>query len=40
MVKDQRTGVEKGNTTAVLDGDLDDFMTAALAARLGGADAD
>ena len=34
MVKDLRTGVETGNTTAVLDGGLDDFMSAALAARL------
>ncbi|MEE8533593.1 MAG: peptide chain release factor 2, partial [Alphaproteobacteria bacterium] len=36
MVKDLRTGVETGNTGAVLDGDLDDFMFAALAARVGG----
>ncbi len=36
MVKDLRTGVETGNTSAVLDGDLDDFMAAALAQRLGG----
>ncbi len=36
MVKDLRTGVETGNTGAVLDGDLDDFMAAALAQRLGG----
>jgi peptide chain release factor 2 len=35
MVKDLRTGVEKGNPDAVLDGDLDDFMAAALAARVG-----
>ncbi len=34
MVKDLRTGVETGNTTAVLDGELDDFMSAALAARI------
>ncbi len=33
MVKDLRTGVETSNTQAVLDGDLDDFMAAALAAR-------
>ncbi len=26
MVKDLRTGIEKGNTDAVLDGDLDDFI--------------
>ena len=36
MVKDLRTGIEKGNPQAVLDGDLDAFMAAALAARLGG----
>jgi peptide chain release factor 2 len=35
LVKDLRTGVEKGNPAAVLDGDLDDFMAAALAARSG-----
>jgi peptide chain release factor 2 len=35
MVKDLRTGVEKGTPDAVLDGDLDDFMAAALAARVG-----
>ena len=35
LVKDLRTGVEKGNPDAVLDGDLDDFMAAALAARSG-----
>jgi peptide chain release factor 2 len=35
LVKDLRTGVEKGNPDAVLDGDLDDFMAAALAARAG-----
>ncbi len=35
MVKDLRTGVEKGNPEAVLDGSLDDFMAAALAARVG-----
>ena len=35
MVKDLRTGVEKGNPEAVLDGALDDFMAAALAARVG-----
>lgn len=34
MVKDLRTGVEKGNTDAVLDGDLDDFIKAALAQRI------
>jgi peptide chain release factor 2 len=36
MVKDLRTGVEISNTQAVLDGDLDQFMAAALATRLGG----
>lgn len=30
MVKDMRTGVEKGNTDAVLDGDIEDFITAQL----------
>jgi peptide chain release factor 2 len=35
LVKDLRTGVEKGNPSAVLDGDLDEFMAAALAARAG-----
>jgi peptide chain release factor 2 len=35
MVKDLRTGVEKGNAQGVLDGALDDFIEAALAARVG-----
>ncbi len=35
MVKDLRTNVETGNTQAVLDGDLDRFMEAALAQRVG-----
>lgn len=35
MVKDLRTGVEKGNAQGVLDGDLDDYLEAALAARVG-----
>ncbi|WP_137124806.1 peptide chain release factor 2 [Roseomonas sp. HF4] len=35
MVKDLRTSVEKGNPDAVLDGDLDAFMAAALAQRVG-----
>jgi peptide chain release factor 2 len=35
LVKDLRTSVEKGNPAAVLDGDLDEFMAAALAARVG-----
>jgi peptide chain release factor 2 len=37
MVKDLRTGVETSDTQGVLDGDLDPFMAAALAARVGGA---
>ena len=37
MVKDLRTGVESGNPSAILDGDLDEFMSAALAARVHGA---
>jgi peptide chain release factor 2 len=36
MVKDLRTDVETSNTSAVLDGDLDRFMEASLAARIGG----
>lgn len=35
MVKDLRTGVEKTNPQAVLDGDLNGFMAAALAAKMG-----
>jgi peptide chain release factor 2 len=35
MVKDLRTGVEKGNPAAVLDGELDDFLAASLASRVG-----
>ena len=35
LVKDLRTNRESGNPAAVLDGDLDDFMAAALAARAG-----
>ncbi|MDF1767342.1 peptide chain release factor 2 [Maricaulis sp.] len=38
MVKDLRTNVETSNTGGVLDGDLDEFMAAALAARVGGDD--
>lgn len=38
MVKDLRTEVETSNTQAVLDGDLDDFMAASLAARVGNDD--
>jgi peptide chain release factor 2 len=35
MVKDLRTGVEKGNPAAVLDGELDEFLAASLASRVG-----
>jgi peptide chain release factor 2 len=34
MVKDLRTNVETSDTQGVLDGDLDPFMAASLAARL------
>jgi len=37
LVKDTRTGHETGNTQAVLDGDLDEFMEAYLAARVSAA---
>ena len=37
MVKDLRTDVETSDTTGVLDGDLDAFMSAALAQRVKGA---
>ena len=40
MVKDLRTNVETSNTQGVLDGDLDDFMAAALAARVKGSTED
>ncbi len=36
MVKDLRTGVETSDTQGVLDGDLDPFMAASLAARIQG----
>jgi len=36
MVKDLRTGVETSNTEAVLNGEIDDFLAAALAARVQG----
>ena len=36
MVKDLRTGVVSGTPSEVLDGDLDEFMEAALAQRLSG----
>jgi peptide chain release factor 2 len=35
LVKDLRTGVEKTSPAAVLDGDIDEFMAAALALRVG-----
>jgi peptide chain release factor 2 len=34
-IKDLRTGVEIGNTQAVLDGDLDDFVQASLKQGVG-----
>ena len=37
MVKDHRTGQETGNTTAVLDGDIDDFIAAQLQWKARGA---
>ena len=36
LVKDLRTGVETGNTQAVLDGRIDDFLEASLAAKFTG----
>jgi len=36
MVKDLRTGVETSQTDAVLNGDIDDFLAAALASRIEG----
>ena len=36
MVKDLRTGVEKGNAQGVLDGGISEFLEAALAARIDG----
>ncbi|MCZ6604908.1 MAG: peptide chain release factor 2 [Alphaproteobacteria bacterium] len=36
LVKDLRTGVEIGNAQAVLDGDIDNFLEASLASKLGG----
>jgi peptide chain release factor 2 len=38
LVKDLRTDYETGNTQGVLDGDLDDFMEAYLAAHVGSGD--
>jgi peptide chain release factor 2 len=39
MVKDLRTGVATSNTGAVLDGDIDQFMEAALAQKAFGTEA-
>jgi peptide chain release factor 2 len=36
MVKDLRTGVETSQSGAVLDGDIDEFLAAALAQRIKG----
>ena len=38
MVKDLRTGVSTSNTGGVLDGDIDQFMAAALAQKAFGGD--
>ncbi len=35
LVKDHRTGYETGNTSAVLDGELDDFINAYLSSQVG-----
>jgi peptide chain release factor 2 len=35
MVKDHRTGLETGDATSVLDGDLDEFMEAYLRSQIG-----
>lgn len=34
LVKDLRTGFEKGNVTAVLDGDIDDFLRSVISAKV------
>jgi peptide chain release factor 2 len=39
MVKDLRTGVETGNPSGVLDGDLDAFIDGYLRSRIGEASA-
>lgn len=36
MIKDLRTGFESGNTSAVLNGELDNFINATLSSKLGG----
>jgi peptide chain release factor 2 len=36
MVKDLRTGVESTQPSVVLDGDIDEFLEASLASRIGG----
>ena len=36
MVKDLRTGVQTSDTAGVLDGDIDDFISAALSLRVTG----
>ena len=40
MVKDQRTSVESSNPSAVLDGDIDEFLQAALASKVQGGEAE
>ena len=40
LVKDLRTSIEKGNAQGVLDGDIDVFLEAALADRIGSQDDD
>ena len=40
MVKDLRSGVETSNPTAVLDGDLDQFIAGYLRSQVGGTDGD
>ena len=36
MIKDLRTGVETSDVNGVLDGDIDRFLEASLAAQIGG----
>lgn len=40
LVKDTRTGVEKGNAGGVLDGDIDAFLEASLAQKIGDSEKD